>query len=813
MKKTLKPTILALSLFVLGGVFSSPASACSKHDHLCTYHALGTPTTGYDVKDQTTRLVIYAKATDTSHGDTKTDFDNHVLLPTTHDWIGAPTTESTGPFINSRTSFGQANPSDVGEWETPQTKGAHVYGSQYQVIFNKNTAQAIHTGDLNGGEKGNTPYQSGCPAYEGKANCEAVVITGNVPSGTYQQHVQMFNFHNVDNPKAEIEIGAWATGQGVLISDTHLDSTSSNFIEANRRRSELINQGTSEIHGYTLLEGHKSKTPEPINYHFYNRGFDAHAQGVTSWDHSRYHNLGWSKPYAITNEKTIDTYRNHLYRIDTTTTTIGALGEQYDQKRYGKVRIDGTQFLGSQANPEYVVRQQVEHFRRLGSQTIESIDRNVTYYRDKIWGWINPVDYKLINADIDLYARYDNRRMVCEPAYRAPNVVISDIRDSATDIMLIKEVKQEGFKDFLSLEERSQYMNQSEKDIKSAKSHNNNAIIVNSISGSMPFSSCFALEGIVECGLEFSPQTKVAKRATQIKKANDKINKVNADADDTAKNLNDLKEKYNKDGTSNISIISNNQTKTTIETNINNKNPTHPTTSTPYDKGSDVGSYNDSKIIPKGYTKQSDGNIVGPRGAPYTKTKELDASGNPIFKDSNGKYYTFNDGEKSATPSPYEKSKIQEFKEIHDKRKDEVKQFLEKQDQNFKISEKEITFKTQDGTRARADIVAEDRDGNLYIFEVKTGNATLSTGQEKVYGNITEGAVYPVGNVAKDFGLDINSSLAEKLKDKNIYFTIIRDDDDLNEVLNKAKETEKNIRKDANTTPSSESPKNRRGRS
>lgn len=307
MKKTLKPTILALSLFVLGGVFSSPTSACSKHDHLCTYHALGTPTTSYDVKDQTTRLVIYAKATDTSHGDTKTDFDNHVLLPTTtttHDWIGAPTTESTGPFINSRTSFGQANPSDVGEWETPQTKGAHVYGSQYQVIFNKNTAQAIHTGDLNGGEKGNTPYQSGCPAYEGKANCEAVVITGNVPSGTYQQHVQMFNFHNVDNPKAEIEIGAWATGQGVLISDTHLDSTSSNFIEANRRRSELINQGTSEIHGYTLLEGHKSKTPEPINYHFYNRGFDAHAQGVTSWDHNTQYHTRYGQQYTVLNKQT-----------------------------------------------------------------------------------------------------------------------------------------------------------------------------------------------------------------------------------------------------------------------------------------------------------------------------------------------------------------------------------------------------------------------------------------------------------------------------------------------------------------------------
>lgn len=356
MKKILKRTTLALSV-LLGTWLSSSAYACDTHDHLCTYHALGVPRTTYNVNNDETRLVIYAKATDTSHGNAQTDFDNHVLLPTSstsHDWLGTATPVDVRPFINSRTSYGQANPSDVGEWETSDTKGAHVYGSQYQVIFNKNTAQAIHTGDLNGGEKGRTPYQQGCPAYEGKPNCEAVVITGNVPSGTYQQQVQMFNFFNKDNPSAVLTVGAWATGHGVLVSDTHLDSNTQSMIANNGRLNDSINQGTTEQTHYAFLEGSKSKLSQPINYKFYNRGFDPHASGVVTWDHSRFHHLGYTKPYSITREKTIDTYRNSLYRIDTNTTIIGANGSRDDILTRGKVRVGQTQLLGSKDNPAYL---------------------------------------------------------------------------------------------------------------------------------------------------------------------------------------------------------------------------------------------------------------------------------------------------------------------------------------------------------------------------------------------------------------------------------------------------------------------------
>lgn len=330
MKKTLKRTVLSVSI-LLGTWLSSSAYACSTHDHLCTYHALGVPRTSYDVKNDETRLVIYAKATDTSHGDNKTDFDNHVLLPTSstsHDWLGTATPVDVRPFVNSRTSFGQANPSDVAEWETSDTKGAHVYGSQYQVIFNKNTAQAIHTGDLNGGEKGNTPYQQGCPAYEGRANCEAVVITGNVPSGTYQQQVQMFNFFNVDNPKADLTVGAWATGHGVLVSDTHLDSNTQSMVENNRRLNDSISQGTTEQTHYTTLEGSKSKLAQPIKYNFYNRGFDSHASGTVSWDHNRQYHTRFGGKFSQFNDSTgnIDVLQNKYTKTSFQRTTVGADG-------------------------------------------------------------------------------------------------------------------------------------------------------------------------------------------------------------------------------------------------------------------------------------------------------------------------------------------------------------------------------------------------------------------------------------------------------------------------------------------------------
>jgi RHS repeat-associated protein len=67
-----------------------------------------------------------------------------------------------------------------------------------------------------------------------------------------------------------------------------------------------------------------------------------------------------------------------------------------------------------------------------------------------------------------------------------------------------------------------------------------------------------------------------------------------------------------------------------------------------------------------------------------------------------------------------------------------------------RVAGKQVTFKTSDGTRTRADFVTKGKD----VVETKTGNAGLSKGQEKLSGDIKAGReVTPVGQNARDAGL------------------------------------------------------------
>lgn len=63
----------------------------------------------------------------------------------------------------------------------------------------------------------------------------------------------------------------------------------------------------------------------------------------------------------------------------------------------------------------------------------------------------------------------------------------------------------------------------------------------------------------------------------------------------------------------------------------------------------------------------------------------------------------------------------------------------------------QVTFKTSDGTTARADFVTTDKG----VVETKTGGATLSPGQTKLKADIDAGrAVTPVGANAQKAGLE-----------------------------------------------------------
>ncbi|RRD91035.1 hypothetical protein [Conchiformibius steedae] len=311
--------------FLIAAAFGSAhgfanGNSCSVHDHLCAYHAVGRPITSYKgIDNDETRLVIYGRVLNTPDGK-PVDFDNHVMLPTHN----TETNESTGRFVVSRTAYGGRNPSEVKveDWErtsdNPATEGAHIYPSQYQVIFNKNTAKARHSGDFNGGENGNIPNAVGCPGHTGNPkDCEAVIITGNVPSGVYSQKLHMFNHHKQENPEANIRMGAWATGQGVLVVKHH----DPNFAMASVSEEQ-------EVHGADVnLVGNKAQSQQ-VDYHFHNNGFDPHAAGTAAWHYGFTHQRIKDGTYTQYNQhtNTIDTMQKVKNVYGHLTTTVQADG-------------------------------------------------------------------------------------------------------------------------------------------------------------------------------------------------------------------------------------------------------------------------------------------------------------------------------------------------------------------------------------------------------------------------------------------------------------------------------------------------------
>jgi hypothetical protein len=66
------------------------------------------------------------------------------------------------------------------------------------------------------------------------------------------------------------------------------------------------------------------------------------------------------------------------------------------------------------------------------------------------------------------------------------------------------------------------------------------------------------------------------------------------------------------------------------------------------------------------------------------------------------------------------------------------------------VAKSQVTFKTSDGTRTRADFVTKNKG----VVETKTGNAKLTPGQQKLHNDISAGReVTPVGKNAGEAGL------------------------------------------------------------
>lgn len=300
--------IVCLLLLIASLHWTQASAACPVHNHLCTFHALGA-----DVKttlppgvtfNPANSLVMYAIGKDPVTGAASTvDFDNEAKLPTyTGDKFlaGNPVnyTISAGPYIVNTTTYGATHP--PGTWSVPGDSGLQVTPSQYKNTFNANTAIAKHTGDFNGGENGNIPGATGCPNMPGAANCEAVVVTGNVPSGIYEQKVRLFNFYGVPDPKVDLQVGAYVTGQLVIVANSH---------------------DVNQVASFPKLEGTGNTTPT-YSYEVYNRQFDPHAAGVATFDR-----MNWGRVRTVGNEYVQNGHRFLTQVQDSTTTRTKVYGD------------------------------------------------------------------------------------------------------------------------------------------------------------------------------------------------------------------------------------------------------------------------------------------------------------------------------------------------------------------------------------------------------------------------------------------------------------------------------------------------------
>ncbi|MEY3995660.1 MAG: hypothetical protein RL344_3 [Pseudomonadota bacterium] len=253
-------------------------ASCSMHDHLCTYHSLGAPVNvqvhgGSAIDNTSNQFVMYAVGTTPTTGTASlVDFDLKGLLPT---YTGSRTNElaetystPTTPVLISSTTYGRNNPPP--DWNKPGDGALQVYPSQYNVYFNQLSAKASHTGDLNGGER--IPNPVGCPHMpQGSKNCEAIVVSGNVPNGIYESRARIFNYGNIPNPKVDVALGAYTTGNLMMVTRGH---------------NQVPNGYIEEMSNYSL-EGTGAMTPVH-QYEVYNRGFKPHAYGVAYYDLNRY---------------------------------------------------------------------------------------------------------------------------------------------------------------------------------------------------------------------------------------------------------------------------------------------------------------------------------------------------------------------------------------------------------------------------------------------------------------------------------------------------------------------------------------------
>lgn len=132
--------------------------------------------------------------------------------------------------------------------------------------------------------------------------------------------------------------------------------------------------------------------------------------------------------------------------------------------------------------------------------------------------------------------------------------------------------------------------------------------------------------------------------------------------------------------------------------------------------------------LPSGFTANTTGNIIGPRGSVYNNTEKTDTAGNVIYS-NNGGYYIFTGDGESSVSSPNPSNQIRQNDEQGKLSEDRVYQ---EHSADKSVPARDITVKTASGVNVRIDILSKDKQGNIACIECKSSPTAPLTPNQKI---------------------------------------------------------------------------------
>lgn len=368
---------LWLTFFVWAG---NTQAQCNIHDHGCQFHSIGTTSAHVganeahhtkgtqitpNIEASTDGLYIVGVWDDNASG-SKADLDVDALLPDAT-WDINNNISGTGAFIiTNNASRGGAESSSDPFSGIADEHNRHVSTFQEQITFANATATAIHSQDANGlAPIPPNTADSICSAISADS-CEAVQITGNIPTGFYGGAVTNYDVHNLSDPSTpSYNVFAYAKG----VNGTLVTLNPEPFISGS-----MTNKG---------------EVSNVLSVFFRNWNFNPHAEGVVLDNYQRhfYGKTKYANPYTVTKGDYFLTYQKRYkdYWGVNYQDTISGQGKVQGTEQKGlayksnNVHI-GTDFVGKTLTPEAQARIQRERLARERAQRAQELARQVNKY-------------------------------------------------------------------------------------------------------------------------------------------------------------------------------------------------------------------------------------------------------------------------------------------------------------------------------------------------------------------------------------------------------------------------------------------------